>query len=329
MARSHPNPDVLQEMLRRTGNKILRTDKARLDATWGFASPGDFVVCGAKEQVNKLADMRHLDVLELDDGMSVVRKPLGSKYVVFTLAVGENMRSSLLTRVMLATARMYADGLGADFRVIRRPIDGLNLMFAKWRVEELLSEYERALYFDADVFILPGCPDAFGMVPVECLGGYTEAWFRREDVNAEWGAFVSEFGNVVPEEVFADGYVNAGMFVVSRMHAGMFVIGDMALMNRVDVKLVGAGSGLHDQPMMNWRRAEREIPLFKMPAEMNFLAWPFSAANRFRAGMVHYASEAKRFMTHDIGVVMDMYVHGRGCGLEFGVNHEDLKWRCR
>ena len=82
---------------------------------------------------------------------------------------------------------------------------------------------------------------------------------------------------------------------------------------------------MYDQPLMNWKRAALGILVYSLSPDFNFLVWPFPATNRFRASIIHYASLAKQFMRHDVGVVMDMYVNGRS-SMMMGVSQYNLRW---
>ena len=311
---------------RRLGKDVRWTDGAGLAKAWEAAAPGDFVAVrkdvGA---LSEMADAMHLDVLEMFDGRSAVaRKPRGSGKAVYTLMVGEAMRRSLMARAAMATMRAYSDRIGADLRVVRKTDPGTHMWFGKWKAFELLKEYDRVMYLDGDVMVMPDCPDAFEMVPEGRVGGYVEGWYRKGWVQDEWRTISGVLGEKVRAEDFLDEYVNAGMFVASRAHAGLFDPKDAELVKEVDSKLMASKSRLHDQSIFNWRRLELGFGLCRMPAEMNFLLWPFSAANRFSAYVLHYAGEGKKFMAHDVPTVMDAHVNGRR--FEAGVAESSLRW---
>ncbi|MBQ4847826.1 glycosyltransferase [Pseudoalteromonas sp. MMG005] len=89
------------------------------------------------------------------------------KKVIFTLAIGDNP----MYQAAILSFKHYADKVGADLIVsdelhypinIRDPHYGANPAWAeKLRIGELLKEYDRVLYLDADILISPSAQNIF------------------------------------------------------------------------------------------------------------------------------------------------------------------------
>jgi len=321
--------DIPAMMERIVGFNHIQTDKLGLRCAWDDAAPGDFlIVRGANDEVNHMADILHLDVLETwaNDSAMVIRKPRKTRNVVCTILVGEEFRRYPETKMMVATARAYADRIDADFRVIRVPPNGFNLYFSKFRIAELLDEYERVIYLDADMLVMPGCPDLFSVVPQEYqLGGYIEGWCRPKEVEAEWKAIVNVLGSRVSLDEYLSEYINTGLFVASRCHRKLFEMLGCEDAKKADDGLVQADFHLNDQPLMNWGRAVLNIPLWGLHPEFNLMVWHHPGANRFRANVIHYAdNRIKWLLYYDMPLVMDMYIEGRELALKVGISQGDL-----
>ncbi|KZN40239.1 glycosyltransferase [Pseudoalteromonas luteoviolacea] len=89
------------------------------------------------------------------------------KKAIFTLAIGDNP----MYQAAIHSFRHYAEKVGADlvvadsltFKVhIDSPKFGANPAWAeKLRIGQLLNEYDRVLYLDADILVHPDTPDIF------------------------------------------------------------------------------------------------------------------------------------------------------------------------
>lgn len=86
-------------------------------------------------------------------------------------------------------------------------------------VYDLLDKYDRVLCLDADMLILPACPNPFKEVPENKIGSIFEdvgsrARYRHQyiqDIQKAWG----HIG-------WKKGYTNAGIFLASKQHRDIF-----------------------------------------------------------------------------------------------------------
>ena len=112
---------------------------------------------------------------------------------------------------------------GADFLVLSKDADcDVPIGKIHYRIMELynlLDEYDRIIQFDSDVVINKNCPNLFEVVPYNEIGTIFEDKGSRIEnrrnrimkVQFEWGMIG-----------WNKGYINTGVFVVSRPHREMF-----------------------------------------------------------------------------------------------------------
>jgi hypothetical protein len=118
----------------------------------------------------------------------------------------------------LPSKRRYAKNIGADFINITDRKYHISVAAEKYQIGEMLGEYERVFYLDADLTIDPSAPNIFDVVPVDHFGCYDEgrpalyAWLKEG-----WPDDPCEF------------YCNNGVFVCSREHQWLF---DWRTLNR-------------------------------------------------------------------------------------------------
>lgn len=111
--------------------------------------------------------------------------------VVATMVFGDEFREEVASRT-LPTVEAYAERVGAEFAVIGNE---------QWAREllELLEQYERVFYLDADCLVRDDCPDVFELVPDHCVGLFDE----RDYVDADTHCY------------------NTGVMVLSRCHTAL------------------------------------------------------------------------------------------------------------
>jgi hypothetical protein len=179
---------------------------------------------------------------------------------VITLVIGDDAEQ--LHAATGPAQRRYAERIGAEYIVIRGATQDRRMMCAeKWRLKDYVPLWDRTLYLDADVWVMPDAPDVFEVVPPDRIGM----------VNVEprmpglWAWAVPEFHRllrsqgltpVTPERV----YWNSGVWVGSREHAAYWTppshpypaqwcTEEMWCRLQVDA----AGLPIHDlDPRFNW-----------------------------------------------------------------------------
>jgi hypothetical protein len=97
------------------------------------------------------------------------------KRLVLTLGLGPEGQAFL--HLSLPFLAAYARRIGADCRVITQPTQGDPLMwnFEKFQIQSYFRDYERILYVDADVLVLPHAPDIFAAVGARDFAAWDES----------------------------------------------------------------------------------------------------------------------------------------------------------
>jgi hypothetical protein len=122
-----------------------------------------------------------------------------------------------LAETTLPSQRAYAERLGADFIVLNRPVSS-HPHYDKWQIGDVLTQYGRMLYLDADVVIRRDCPDLFVMVPPQFVGGENELLSFPEHAQ-HLERFVERMGW---PPMSCPYYLNGGVIVASSMHRPLF-----------------------------------------------------------------------------------------------------------
>lgn len=101
----------------------------------------------------------------------------------------------------------YAARVGADFIAQRAENHGGFQLekhnFVKLELDRLSKFYDRILWLDADVVVMPGAPDIFDEIPAGALG----AWCGEGEV------FSAVNGEPRPRPLYRHGYFNSGVMV--------------------------------------------------------------------------------------------------------------------
>jgi hypothetical protein len=121
--------------------------------------------------------------------------------LVLTIAIGEKYQDMAL--ITHPSIHGYAAKIGADFFLITKQlISQTTPHWEKFRIYDLLTEYDRILYIDTDAIIMSDCPNLFDIVPVSMIGAFNEGKF-----------FLRKYSN----------YYNTGVMVISRCHQSVFM----------------------------------------------------------------------------------------------------------
>lgn len=147
------------------------------------------------------------------------------KLLMATCADGKIMDYAQYT---LPIQKMWSEKWGADHIILNDPAYSRRAM---WNYRtlifyEMLKEYDRILYVDADIIINKDCPDLFEVVPFDIIGAVTEdKGSRKDDRRGRVTRVNAHFGDVG----WKKGYFNMGLYLVSKVHRDMF--------QRIDGKL--------------------------------------------------------------------------------------------
>jgi lipopolysaccharide biosynthesis glycosyltransferase len=149
------------------------------------------------------------------------------KKAIFTLAIGDNP----MYRAAIASFKAYGEKIGADLIVsdqlhyeinVSRPkFDASPAWSEKLYIAEILKEYDRVLYLDADMIVTPWARDIFELYPdLDTVYMFNEG--RHRDRSEQAVQIDNILGKVSwPEEDGMMVYYNSGMFLVSK-ETGLF-----------------------------------------------------------------------------------------------------------
>ncbi|WP_394202776.1 glycosyltransferase [Shewanella waksmanii] len=149
------------------------------------------------------------------------------KKAIFTLAIGDNP----MYRAAVDSFKAYGKRIGADVIVsdqlhykidINKPkFDASPAWSEKLYITEVLKEYDRVLYLDADMIVTPWARDIFAECPdLDTVYMFNEG--RHRDRGAQAEQINAILGEVEwPKEDDMTVYYNSGMFLVSK-ETGLF-----------------------------------------------------------------------------------------------------------
>lgn len=210
-------------------------------------------------------------------------KPKGRTAVV-TLAIGRKANSiAALTHPLMSA---YASKIGSDFVVInRRAKNRRHAKFEKFQIYDLLLNYNRILYLDIDILVMPECPNIFELVPRRKFGAFfdSEVTGNKADI-PEWRTeeiedFQCRYGNID----WHSTYFNTGVMVVSKPHRHIFDYN----------KPLHKGKRFVDQTQINYNFQKAKAPAFDVGPKFNYLLALSGSkeqfARRFDNYILHYA----------------------------------------
>lgn len=181
----------------------------------------------------------------------------------------------------------YAEIWKADFAKLAHTEDWMaDYELCHYRIlklYDLLDEYDRIMVIDTDVVIMPGCPDPFETVDQEKIGSiYEDVGSRKEHRRHVIRHIQNKFGDVGWEQ----GYINTGVFIVSKKHKPIF--------QRINGKL-WTGFG-YDDALLGWQIHKHGFEVQELPFKWNHMSMfsePWNNnASRFDSYIIHYAGTA-------------------------------------
>lgn len=119
--------------------------------------------------------------------------------------------------------RKFAESWNADFKILDhrtdcRVGDG-RYHYRIMKLYDLFNKYDRIIHLDSDIVINKTCPNLFEVVPEDCIGTNLEDKGSRRNYRRKMISLVQQrWGNIGWKE----GYINTGVFVVSKQHRKIF-----------------------------------------------------------------------------------------------------------
>lgn len=198
------------------------------------------------------------------------------------------------------SVQRYAERHGCDVVNLREPRLDLtvlrwrrrwrNLHLEKFQIHDLLEDYDRILYLDADVLIHPDAPNLFDRVPENAFGAVNEQLgLEAPKREQEWRWMQRRLGRLpnTPHR-----YFNAGVMLFSRQHQELFAHRGRRF----------AAGRWPDQNTLNYYAQREAVQMCWLSEEWNCMpvfGESFTQAERRRnAFMVHYAGEPAKAALH-------------------------------
>lgn len=192
----------------------------------------------------------------------------------------------------------YAKKCNADFIIL----DHLPPFFTEdnrphWRilkVLQLLEKYERVLLLDADMLIMPNCPNLFDIVPEGKIGSIYEDKGSRKASRIDVICKIQNKFGVVD---WFSGYTNAGTFLLDRTHKNLFMPGPQ--------RQYWLGWGSVDAHF-GWQIHKNKYEVFELPYTYNHMSMFSESWNghpsRFDSYIIHYAGQVSRWQDYVPGM---------------------------
>ncbi len=203
-----------------------------------------------------------------------------------TLDIGDGLRA--MTQVTHPLMRRYAERWSAEFvRITQARDPSQYVCFEKYQLADFFDDFERILYVDGDVLIAPDAPDIFARVPRDHVGG-TDVSRVRTDFAADVRHAQEVMGEIGWR--WMDGYLNAGIYVVSVEHRELMT---------PDTQRLGRwaqdpDARFSDQTLLNYDLQRLAIPFVDLGPRFNHTSI-FGSRNRFRSWFIHYAGPGHGF----------------------------------
>lgn len=179
--------------------------------------------------------------------------------------------------------RAYAARVGADFLYDHQELKAKYPLFRKYKVGELLAEYDRVLFLDIDILVRPDSPNLFGIVPSGHFAAFNEgAWCEEMELEArQWHiAAVTRAYNLEFNLNMALDYFNAGVFLADRQHVNLF---EMPPENPVMSEVVS------EQSLLNIRIKADNVKTYHLPICFNSMPRWWSRWYLHDSYFIHHA----------------------------------------
>ncbi|OBT05540.1 glycosyl transferase [Shewanella sp. UCD-FRSSP16_17] len=215
------------------------------------------------------------------------------KKAIFTLAIGDNP----MYKAAIETFHKYGERVGADviisdslhykLHVNNKKFDASPAWSEKLYIAEILKEYDRVLYLDADMLITPWAEDIFENYPLlDTIYMFNEGAYKDRSAQAE--QINKVLGDVHwPKEQEKMVYFNSGMILVSK-ETGLFNDNSAEEMQKIcnEVKF-------YDQTFINYLIRRDNIK--NVSVDKSFNRMPLLGNDDYKAAsFIHYAGRGYR-----------------------------------
>lgn len=210
------------------------------------------------------------------------------KRAIVTLSIGE--KYSKLGKLTLPLMKAYSDSLSSDFYVIDTPKIGIGMKhYEKFQLHEYLEEYDRVIFIDLDILIIPKCPDLFKIVPTECFGA-----FKVSDYSYIHDNSIQLIQQKLGTVEWGRDYFNSGVMVFSKQHEEVFNTDNGYLKTWAKYSQKEGDGTYLDQTLINYNVKRLGIPFFDIGYKFNHTSAPNNSSTRFQSYFIHYPGKGHR-----------------------------------
>ena len=180
----------------------------------------------------------------------------------------------------------YADKCDAEL-IVLKGVDGLDYPSPHWikfSVYELLREFDRIAFIDADIIIRPDTPSLFDVVPEDKFGIFNEGEYtpRSMCIHEVRKVFAVDIKNWNGSD-----YYNTGVMVMSKCHRYLFKITE-------EIKPLRNAFG--EQTYINMKLMANNVKIFPLHFKFNRMSIMdrITGMTRLDSYLVHYAGDGDK-----------------------------------
>lgn len=205
------------------------------------------------------------------------------KNAIYTQSSGEIFNT--IAEIAVPTMKAYADRIGAEFIYDRQDKAPKRPLFGKYKVYDLLADFDRVLFLDVDLLVRPDSPNIFDIVPEDRFAAFNEgSWCYELNELKCRASFLYQVGEAMkldPTSVdLSSSYVNAGVFVANKSHRDLFAMPE----DGEHLSLL-----LAEQSVLNLRLHHAGIKPYFLPVCFNAMPWRWPTMRLDDNYFVHYA----------------------------------------
>lgn len=216
-----------------------------------------------------------------------------ARKLIFTQSSG--FVYSQYTEYTVPLMKRYAEKIGADLLHDHLDKKPKYPLFGKFKVGDLLGEWDRVLFLDCDILVRPDSPDIFGIVPEGRFAALNEgSWCGSGDIEPRRDLLdkaATAFGISTTDFDMTTGYFNGGVFMADRVHKDLF---DMPSDNKFMEEVTA------EQNVINLRLAQKGHKTYSLPLCFNAMPWRWSTHYIDDNYFIHYAGMKPAMRMHFI-----------------------------
>jgi len=182
----------------------------------------------------------------------------------------------------------YAEKCDAEL-IVLHGVDGINYPSPHWikfSLHQLLKEFDRIAFIDADIIIRDDCPSLFDVVPEDSFGIFNEGEFCQRAI------CIHEVRKVYSVDIKnwnGSDYYNTGVMVMSKEHRFLFKITE-------EIKPLRNAFG--EQTYLNMKIMANNVKLFNLPFKYNRMSIMdrITGMTRLDSYIIHYAGDGDKLL---------------------------------